>query len=343
MSSIVFQTALYAGGAAVLSALLLVLPLKVIAILTKPFSLKTFGIRKIKRWHTHTDTLANVLIWISVIFCLFSPWIPWSPILYLIWLIFTWLAATSRAVRLTLVRDRIIKTLVIFFVNLVFFAGLFSTLGFLNHYELWIKSFEFANSMMAGLGLEPTFYITNNTPAAYLLQEMLLIWPLVSLWGQFKYMRLENTFKGSNIVTYGIKSCVLAAIWVGCAGLGPEGIQFVYQQPLLTEETAQKAGYPLSREELTTRLNPPAPEPEQPAPEAQPADPNVVDPNAGVDPNAADPNAPVDPAAVDPNAGVDPAAVDPNAADPNAPVDPAAVDPNATVDPNLADPAYYGG
>lgn len=302
MSSSLISAGVFGLGAALIAALLVAIPLKTIATLTTPFSLKTFGIRRIKRWHSHTDTLANFMLWISVLFCLAAPWIPYSPIIYIVWLIFTWLCATSRAVRMTQVRSRNIKTLVIYLVNLVFLCGLFAASGLSNKDALWIGAFRFANGMLEGQALEPTFYLTDTAPAAYIFQELILILPLVNLWGQFKYMRLENTFKGSNIGTYCVKAIIVALVLVCAGSFGPAFVEGIYQKPILEAEKREQIGYPMSREDLheaepepETTPETPA-EPEQPAeqpapnPEEQPADPNnpeAVNPEEGVNPEAA--------------------------------------------------------
>ncbi len=122
------------------SLLFLLIPLKYVAQLTIPFSFKTFGIRKIRRWHSRTDTLANLFLWISVILAFAFPFIPEARLAYGIWLTFTWLCTLSRAVRLSQIRKGNIKLTVIFMLNLIYGFGMLSGLGLLDDQGLWIRS-----------------------------------------------------------------------------------------------------------------------------------------------------------------------------------------------------------
>lgn len=110
------------------SLLFLLIPLNVLSTLTVPFSFKTFGIRKVKRWYSRTDTLANFFLWISVIFAFGFSFIPqgvqMARIIFAVWMIFAWLCTISRAVRLSQVKRSDIKLTVIFMINIVFGYGL---------------------------------------------------------------------------------------------------------------------------------------------------------------------------------------------------------------------------
>lgn len=230
MNTVVFMTGneqlmkamMYTGIALVVICLLLLIPLKVQSTLTVPFSFRTFGIRKIRRWHSRTDTLANLMLWISAIFCVLAPWIPYSPLIYLAWLILTWLATVSRAIRLTRVTKKGVKLTVIFFVNLVFAIGMLAAMGFYNNFALWIRSFLFANDIVSGEGLRLMYYLSSVQPGAYLVQTLLLLLPVCALWGQFKYMRLENTYKARFMGFYIIKQLIVIAVvfFLGTMALG---------------------------------------------------------------------------------------------------------------------------
>lgn len=266
---------LWTGGALVVDLLLILIPLKVLAAVTMPFSMKTFGIRKVRRWHSRTDTLANLMLWISVLFCIAAPWIPYAPVIYIVWLVFTWLCALARVVRLSAVKARWKKQTVIFLITLLFAVALLAGWGIYNHYALWIRSYLFANQLEDGSALNLMYYLQNMQPAAYLLQTLILIFPLVSLWGQFKYMRLENTFKASSIGMYVFKSLIAVTLLFGASVFGQRALEIIYQTPPEEAISAQQASLPLSRQELAQRMTQPEPEQppveEQPQPEPQPS------------------------------------------------------------------------
>lgn len=328
MSQIVSrQDLLLSAIVLVVAMLMMLIPLKWLSLITTPFSMRTFGIRKIKRWHSRTDTLGNLMLWISLIFCVGFPWIPYSPLIYLFWLTFTWLCTVSRAVRMSQVRLRSIKIQVIFLINLIYGVGILAGFGFYNDYVLWVRSYEYANLVVAGEALQPMLYLTNSAPAAYLVQVLILAVPVMNLWGQFKYMRLENTFKAANMFTYWMKSLLVLALTAGLGIFGGEGLHLIYQHQ---DPVPIYSIVPMERQDLE----------DVPADAANPED-QAADPNAGqTDPNA-DPNAQQTDPNVDPNAQPADPNADPNAqpADPNAqPADPnpEIVDPN--IDPNAVDP-----
>ncbi len=254
MNSELFMSGIFAAGALAISLLLILIPLKVMSILTTPFSMKTFGIRKIRRWHSRTDTLANLMLWISVLFCIAAPLIPYSPIIYLVWIILTWLCTVSRAVRMTAVREKWKKLTVIFLIDLTFLIGTLAAIGAFNHYALWIRSFQFVNDLFDGTGRTAIYYLTNVQPAAYILQTLILIIPLVNLWGQFKYMRLENTFKASNIYTYILKSLLVIVVLFGAAFGGPKALERIYQVDENDRISNESRFHPLDREQLAERM-----------------------------------------------------------------------------------------
>lgn len=254
MSPTLLKAVIWTGSAVLISGLLLLLPLKVTAVLTTPFSLKTFGIRKIKRWHSRTDTLANFMLWVSCLFSIAAPWIPYSPLLYCAWLTFSWLCTISRAVRLSEVKSRSRKTLIIFLLDIVYFTSLFCAIGALNKYTLWIQSFGFANVFISHEAWQPMFYLSSPLPAAYLSQTILLMVPLVSFWSQFKYMRLENTYKASNMMTYVLKSLFLVLFLVILSAYGPYGIDFIYSSDGFEHTSAESFGYPLTKDQLESMV-----------------------------------------------------------------------------------------
>lgn len=295
MNGILSNAYLQLGIGIFIALIVACLPFKAVALCTTPFSMKTFGIRKIKRWHSRTDTLANCMIWISVILCIGAPWIPYSPWICAVWLTFTYLCALSRAVRLTQAYNDAYKRIVIFFISALYAISLNCALGMNNGFVLWKYFFDYANMIESKAAFDIMLYLNNITPMGYLAQLILLLVPLVSLWGQFKYMRLENTFKGANIFLYVIKTLILLLIVFGLGAYATKGLSAIYNQD---QTLTQLVRLPLNKNEIdqiTAESMPPA--------EPQPADPNVpVDPNA--QPAPADPNAPVDPNA--------PAPVDPN-------------------------------
>lgn len=70
--------------------------------------LSSKGIRKIRRWHTTTDTLGNVLETLCVIWCFVWPFVPDATLWYGLILAFTLLCAISRCAIIALKQTKAI-------------------------------------------------------------------------------------------------------------------------------------------------------------------------------------------------------------------------------------------
>ena len=212
------------------SLLILLIPLKALAVLTKPFSFKTFGIRKIEKWHSRTDTLGNLVMIISFAGCLFLPWIPnnmgrW---VYAGWLTFTWLCTLSRAVRMSQVPSDGKKLTVIFFINCIYGVSLLAGAGIMDGMGLWTGTCQWLEALESQEALKLVYYLTKIGPLCYLIVEFIMIMSLMILWGQFKYMRLENRFKARNLFTYVVKSLIQIAVIVALGIFGLETAETIY-------------------------------------------------------------------------------------------------------------------
>lgn len=222
--------AIYIIAVVLVSLLILLIPLHVIGVLTTPFSFRTFGIRKVKKWYSRTDTLGNAFLWLSVLFCLLFPLIPYAKWIFLGWMIFTWLCAVSRAVRLTQVHSAGYRQGVVFFLNLTFGFGLLAGMGFLNDFRLWHAALGWVKALISGEARSLLYYLNTPNLFAYLMQAALMMIPLIILWGQFKYMRLENTFKARNIGLYVIKMLLWNILVLGAGIFGYPALYSAYGQ-----------------------------------------------------------------------------------------------------------------
>lgn len=239
---------MWLGGVLIFALVCLMIPLKTTAMLTGPFTMKRFGVRKIKRWHSQTDTLANLMLWISVLFCIAAPFIPYSPLIYGLWLTFTWLCTISRVPLMGRVKSKNEKLAVLFLLNLTYGVGLVAGLGMINGYRLWLDTFTFANMIESLEAFDIMLYLSDPMPAGFLLQIILLIWPLARLWGQFKYMRLEGTYKAVSITSYVVKSLIVIAAIALLGSFGDVALEKVYQKN--TEEIVEEGHLPLNRKKL---------------------------------------------------------------------------------------------
>lgn len=222
MNSNLLGILLYSGIVLLLSMLILLIPFPVLGKITSPFTFRTFGIRKIRRWNNHTDTLANAFLWLSLLFCIAYPAIPLFQVIYILWLTLAWLAALARAVRLKEVSDKWKRLSVVFCLNLLYGFALFGVLGLFNRGGLIYYADQFWKDIQSKEALHFMYYVTKPAFISYLTQFLLMFIPLYSFWSQFKYMRLENTYKGRFIGFYLAKELIVTAVVIllGTVSLG---------------------------------------------------------------------------------------------------------------------------
>lgn len=218
-----------AGLVVLLSFLISFLPPKTISIITYFFSFKTFGIRKLKRRHSMTDTLGNVFLFISVIFCFVYPFIPYFTVIAGVWITFSYLAALSRVPRMSRVKSRKAKSFCTFFLSAIYGFGLIGSLGVFNHSELIYLSMQFAQDVMNGTAFSIMYPLTNAAIVAWLAQGLLMLITLYCFWSQFKFMRLENSFKARNLTTYTLRSLFFLILILFLSVGSSWGIRRVYQ------------------------------------------------------------------------------------------------------------------
>lgn len=249
MNSNLLGILLFSAIVILVSLLILLIPFPVLGTITSPFSFRTFGIRKIKRWNNHTDTLGNFFLWVSLLFCIAAPAIPYFQYFYLVWLTFSWLCAISRAVRLKDVSEKWKKSTVLFLLNLLYGFSLVTALGLMNHGGLIYYTHQFWADIQNGQALHPMYYMTSPIFVCCLIQFVLMLIPLYSFWSQFKYMRLENTYKARFMGFYIIKELIVIVVvfLLGTVSLGL--VENMYNIPM--EQRFSEGGRPVQNEQET--------------------------------------------------------------------------------------------
>ena len=107
--------------------------------------------------------------------------------------------------------------------------GLVSALGLLNNHVADMMVTTYRTDLFAGNVFDIFYLLTNHSIIVYILQGILFFIPVYCMWSQFKYMRLENTYKAMNILTYAIKVLFICIVMIFLAVEGFDFINFVYQ------------------------------------------------------------------------------------------------------------------
>ena len=120
------------GIVLVFVVLMSILPKSVYNAITRAFSMHKNGIRRIQKYRTTTDSIGNLMLGISIVFCIFYCFIPFYSFLYGIFFIVSYLCLLAQANRVTTKKPKQIAKTVIFLTNLFAGVSFLGALGFLN-------------------------------------------------------------------------------------------------------------------------------------------------------------------------------------------------------------------
>lgn len=204
-------------------------PSRTYNILTKTLSFDKKGIHYIRRRHDKVDALANLFLFIGLIFSVFYFVLPFYSLIYAVFLIFSFLCVLGQANRVLKKKNRTVYRIVIYGLYLMAAIGLVSALGLLNNHVADMLVITFRTDLFAGNVFDIFYLLTNHSIIVYILQGILFFIPVYCMWSQFKYMRLENTYKAMNILTYAIKVLFICIVMIFLAVEGFDFINFVYQ------------------------------------------------------------------------------------------------------------------
>ena len=204
-------------------------PSRTYNILTKTLSFDKKGIRYIRRRHDKVDALANLFLFIGLIFSVLYFVLPFYSLIYAVFLIFSFLCVLGQANRVLKKKNRNVYRIVIYGLYLMACIGLVSASGMLNNHVADMLVITFRTDLFAGNVFNVFYLLTNHSIMVYILQGILFFIPVYCMWSQFKYMRLENTYKAMNIITYVIKVLFICFVMAFLAIEGFDFINFVYQ------------------------------------------------------------------------------------------------------------------
>ena len=200
------------GLVGVLVILMSILPKPVYNAITRVFSMHKNGIRKIRKYNSTTDSIANLLITISIVFSIFYCFIPFYSILYAIYFVVSYLCLLAQANRVTSKKTQSVARTVIFLTNLFSGISFLGALGFLNQHISDAVIAQFMIDFQAHKVFDILYLLQNRTWMYWLFQGILFLFPLFIMWSHFKYMRLENSVKAVYFVTYIIKMIFLIVV-----------------------------------------------------------------------------------------------------------------------------------
>ena len=204
------------GIVLVFVVLMSILPKPVYNAITRAFSMHKNGIRRIQKYRTTTDSIGNLMLGISIVFCIFYCFIPFYSFLYGIFFIVSYLCLLAQANRVTTKKPKQIAKTVIFLTNVFAHASL----AVINQFMIDFHAHKVFNIL---------YLLQNRTWMYWLFQGALFMFPLFIMWSHFKYMRLENSVKAVYFVTYIIKMLFLIMIVLCFSCEAFDFLDMVYQ------------------------------------------------------------------------------------------------------------------
>lgn len=101
--------------------------------------------------------------------------------------------------------------------------------GFFNGSIFALPVHTLAQKALTGTLLDDLFYYLSDPGLFhYLLESVLMLIPLCTLWNQFKHMRLERTYKSINLFFFLCKMLVIYAVLIGGGWLGFDFLNSVW-------------------------------------------------------------------------------------------------------------------
>ena len=198
-----------------IGVVLSLLPKGVMDFITKRFSFEKWGMRKIRRRRDYVDSLANTALFLNVIFCFLFAFIPFYMLIYGIMILFSYLAVLGQANRVMAEESKKRRFVVFYCVYLMAAIGFLAAAGVFNNYMLYADIAQFRANVFTNQMLNWYYYLSRPYVAAVFVQGIFYMIPMYYLWAQFKYMRLEDTYKGRNLGFFAAKVIFLVVLNAG--------------------------------------------------------------------------------------------------------------------------------
>lgn len=189
-----------------IGVVLCILPESVQKWLAQYISLGQFGIRTIERRHDKTDTLGNIILFLCLVFCV-SYWLlpEYFFIIYsiLFWISFVILCAQVFRISQDYPQKKQISLILSIYVMCV--IAYCCAAGFLSGHQIYHDLSLFLKDIHKNPFTSVLYYLQNYQWASVILTGVTMMYSFYLVWAQFKYMRLENSFKADNIIFFWIK------------------------------------------------------------------------------------------------------------------------------------------
>ena len=191
--------------------------------LAKKGTMGSFGIREIPRRNDKTDTFANTILFIALIFsCLYwvTPDMTYIYVAYTILYLMSCIFLLMQTCRISKGYDDGHHLALFISVGMMMFVAYISAMSILNGHQVITDLAVFKKHIAAGKLWHVLYYFKNHEIFSVILQGILFFVSFYVVWAQFKYMRLEDSYKANNIVFFCIKIVFVCLILVALSAGG---------------------------------------------------------------------------------------------------------------------------
>ncbi len=202
------------------------IPQKGYDFLVRVFSFGDIGIRKVNRRHDYVDGFANLLLLITIVLSLFHFEIPYGNIGFAVAFWFSFLCAFSQLHRVTSAETKknqlILKYAFYILAVCCFIASNGVTHSFVS------DTTQFVNDLHSNRVFSVFYVLSHHEIMIVFLQTMLYIFSFYCMWAQFKFIRLEDTYKANSVLFFCIKMAFLSIFVLLISYFGYDFIHMAY-------------------------------------------------------------------------------------------------------------------
>ncbi len=199
--------------------------------LAQKASFGSFGIRELPRRNDKTDTLGNCILFLLFVFSCTYWLIPDMTIVYIVYTILYLLSCIfllGQTCRVSKDYSDGHHLALFLLIGLMMFVAYVSAIGLLNGQQIITDVVPFRKQVQTDQLLDVFYYLKNHEIFSVILQGILFFASFYLVWAQFKYMRLEDSYKANHIVLFAFKIIFVCIIMLGLSYGGYYMIDFAY-------------------------------------------------------------------------------------------------------------------
>lgn len=188
-----------------------------------------FGIRTIKRRHDQTDTLGNFILFACLVFCCLYWQLQDSfMVIYTVLFGISFVLLMGQTYRISSTYPKKKQNSLILAIFTMSAIAYCSAIGLWNGHQILKDLPVFLQSLQKHATSSFFYYVRHYEWASVILSGLTMFYTFYLILAQFKYMRLEDTFKADTLIFFWIKVIFVSILSIGLGYGGYVLIAFAY-------------------------------------------------------------------------------------------------------------------